>query len=499
MYFNFLFRKQVIFISLIVISSSFGQSGYNISLKLNKTRDSIAYLTFYNFDKTFIKDTCKIDKNGKILFSGKNKLETGIYSFVNQGKSIYFDFFVDEKNQYLEFENNDSEDKIDGLTVINSQTQSDFIEYLKYINLLNKDFDTFKLNNKLITKKDSVKFKEKQESLDKQILEYEKMFYEKHKLDYIGKVIKLKIENKINDFFKNSTTKQDSIKAYYSYKNQFWKNIDLKDESIIRNPFFYNKMKRYFENVVISNPDTLAIEIDKFLEKTDFKNLTYKTLLSHFIYSYETSKIMGFDKVFVHLVDKYVKTGKAAEIYDVETIKKIQSRSDIIKPLLLGVVAPDLNMIKASDFSLMKNLGFESAKNSEELTRIYYSNLQKIEKLYVNLHSLKADYIILVFWDVDCGHCKKEIPKLKEIFDQIKNKNVKLYSAYTGFDGDKFINFIETEKLQDWINVYDGAHVNNLLNKYDIYSTPVIYILDSSKKIIAKRISIEQIKDIIKY
>ena len=50
----------------------------------------------------------------------------------------------------------------------------------------------------------------------------------------------------------------------------------------------------------------------------------------------------------------------------------------------------------------------------------------------------------------------------------------------------------------DWINVYDGVHINNLKEKYDIYSTPVIYMLDKNKRIKAKRIGTEQVKDIVK-
>jgi hypothetical protein len=36
-----------------------------------------------------------------------------------------------------------------------------------------------------------------------------------------------------------------------------------------------------------------------------------------------------------------------------------------------------------------------------------------------------------------------------------------------------------------------------LKDKYDIYSTPVIYILDKDKKIKAKRIDVNQIKPIL--
>jgi hypothetical protein len=40
--------------------------------------------------------------------------------------------------------------------------------------------------------------------------------------------------------------------------------------------------------------------------------------------------------------------------------------------------------------------------------------------------------------------------------------------------------------------------LNNIREKYDVYSTPVIYILDKNKVIKAKKIGSEQIKDIIR-
>jgi predicted alpha/beta superfamily hydrolase len=61
---------------------------------------------------------------------------------------------------------------------------------------------------------------------------------------------------------------------------------------------------------------------------------------------------------------------------------------------------------------------------------------------------------------------------------------------------EKYQKYIIENKL-DWINVYDGVHINNLKEKYDIYSTPVIYVLDKNKVIKAKRIEVEQIKSIL--
>ena len=46
-----------IFISLTGFSTQ-AQSGYDITINLKNCKDTIAFLTFYQFDKTFIKDTC---------------------------------------------------------------------------------------------------------------------------------------------------------------------------------------------------------------------------------------------------------------------------------------------------------------------------------------------------------------------------------------------------------------------------------------------------------
>ena len=69
---------------------SFAQSGYEITINLKNCPDSLAYLTYYQFDKTLIKDTCTSIKDGKIVFKGKTKLDKGIYSLVSQKKSHLF-------------------------------------------------------------------------------------------------------------------------------------------------------------------------------------------------------------------------------------------------------------------------------------------------------------------------------------------------------------------------------------------------------------------------
>jgi thiol-disulfide isomerase/thioredoxin len=96
----------------------------------------------------------------------------------------------------------------------------------------------------------------------------------------------------------------------------------------------------------------------------------------------------------------------------------------------------------------------------------------------------------------NCGHCQKEIPKLKEIYDKWKDKSVMVYAVDIEVDEVKWKKFINEHHL-DWINVNDVNHQSNFRQLYDIYSTPIIYILDDKKVIRAKRIGVEQIDDFL--
>lgn len=493
--------KKLFLIVIFCFSSLFAvaQSGYEITINLKNCPDTLAYLTYYQFDKTLIKDTCTTIKNGKIVFTGKTKLDKGIYSLVSQKKAIYFDFFIDDTTQKLELKSEATANIGKELTALNSPLENQFFTYVQFINNQNKDFQTFKESTKLLTKKDSLALNKKQKEIEKSIQEYEEKFWLDHKETYIGEVMNLKMDRVLKNVPKASNGRPDSIQSYNYYKKHYWENVDFKDDGTMRNPFFHGRIKKYFESIVVTHPDSISVEIDKLMSKTKPGSLLYKLLLAHFTYTYETTKLMGFDKVFVHMSDNYFKTGKADGIYDdPDIVQKIIKRADKLKPLLVGVRAQDLFMIKAEDFDKMKAMGFETAKNSEEMTNVYYKNAEQIAKMFVKLSDVKAEYTILIFWDVDCGHCQKEVPKLLNAYNELINekKDVKVYSVYMQHEGEKYLKYIDEHKLP-WINVYDGAHYNNAVEKYDVYSTPVIYILDKNKVIKAKRIDADQVKTII--
>jgi thiol-disulfide isomerase/thioredoxin len=282
------------------------------------------------------------------------------------------------------------------------------------------------------------------------------------------------------------------------YKAHYFDGIDFKDNRLIRTPFFDDRVKRYFESIIVTHPDTAIVEIDRLLSKCPQDSVIYNNLLGYFTYKYEQSKIMGFDKVFVHIADKYIISGKAKKVYGEETVTKIKERVDIMRNLLLDAKVNELYMIDTVYAKQVLKMGFDTAKTSKAVTDLYYKNVEKLTPMFKTLYSVQAKYTVLVFWASDCGHCQTEIPKLQENLNKIKGKvDFKVFAVQTKEDYEEWRKFIIKNKLE-FINVFDPVHLNNLKERFDIYSTPVIYILDKDKKIKAKRLSADQTLDMLK-
>ncbi len=492
-------RKFILFFTLLLICTiAKAQSGYEIKINLQNCKDSVAYLAYYQFDKMYVADTCKKVKNGAILFKGKKDLTKGVYFLLSQDKKNYFDFLIDERTQKQELKS-DLTNVYENITTVNTKQNDNFFNYIRFIGSVNKRYEKFRKEVKEQKKKDSIAILTKEyKQLNQETIAIEQKVINENKGTYLADLMNLKISKEPLDIPKASNGRPDSVFVYKYTKKHFWDGINFQDDSNLNNPFFANKVKHYFNNMVLQTPDSVCVEIDRMLLKTKQGTKMNMLLLAYFTQNYEIPKIMGMDKVFVYIVDKYFKTGKAKGIYDESVIKLIVNRANTLAPLQLGKIAPELYMIDYRNQEKIAPLGLDKAKNSEEMTKIYFANKAEIEKNYTSLSSIKADYLILLFWDVDCGHCQKEVPKILKLYHDLLNekKDIKVFSVYTQNDFPKYKKYIEENKL-DWINVYDGAHVNNLKEKYDVVTTPVIYILDKNKTIKAKGIGHDNIKDII--
>jgi thiol-disulfide isomerase/thioredoxin len=423
-----------------------------------------------------------------------------MYILVSQATSVYFEFFVSDSQKFSI--NGDVTDPTSNLAVTGSKDNELFFSYLKYVAGKNKEFGKVIEQTKGKSKEDSLKFmQEKVKDFMASAKQYDADFMVKSKGTFVYDFMNLKTEKEPVNVPKASNGRPDSVYSYYYYKNHYFDGVDFKDERIIRTPLFDDRVKNYFDRVIVNHPDTAIKEIDAMLSKCVPNSMIYNQLIGYFTYKYEQSKIIGFDKVFVHIADTYILPGKAKGVYTEETTQKIKERVDIMRNLLLDAKVAELYMIDTADGASVRKMGFDTASNSKSVTDLYYKNLDKLTPMFKTLYSVKAKYTILVFWAADCGHCQTEIPKLHESLKTIqKTIDYKVFAVQTKDElYSSWKKFIIEKKIGDFIHVYDPVHINNLKERFDIYSTPVIYILDKDKKIKAKRLGAEQVVDFLKY
>ena len=127
------------------------------------------------------------------------------------------------------------------------------------------------------------------------------------------------------------------------------------------------------------------------------------------------------------------------------------------------------------------------------------------------LYKLVADYTIICFWDPTCGHCKEEVPRLDSIYRASwKKHGVKIYAVLSADSKEdlkpEWKKFIREHKLEDWTNVYQTKEMEKAVIEaqkagyrqlYDITLTPTIYLLDNEKRIIGKKLTWQQLDELL--
>ena len=190
-----------------------------------------------------------------------------------------------------------------------------------------------------------------------------------------------------------------------------------------------------------------------------------KYLVSKLANQAETSKVMGRDAVYAHLLNKYYINDPF--LWDTTTVRLVKERYKYLKNLLIGSKIPDL---KATDVN-----GKEKA-----------------------LYNMKSAFTILYIYASDCEHCKYFTPQLVKFVQSNMSKGVEVFAPIFGDNLATWKEFIKEYGTESFVNVIDKTGKINFYQEFDAQFTPTIYILDEDKKIIGKgNMNIETMKEII--
>ena len=442
---------------------SYSQKGFNIKVTVHGLpEDSMCRLANYYGDKQYLQDSALADANGTVIFKGDIEWPGGIYLFVLPEKK-YFEMIVD-KEQHFALET-DVSDYVANMKTTRSADNKLFYDYLQWIGKKSKEMEVLKVDYEKAKDKpkEQKAVQAKMDTLNKTVIGMKKKFMTDNPDAFMTKVFRTSQEVEMPDFKKPDGT-LDTAGQFNYYKSHFFDNIDFTDDRMLRTPVLFPKIEQYMTKLTIQIPDSIISAADYLVELARPNLEVFKFVVWWITNHYETSNIMGMDAVFVHMAEKFY-TPEQAYWMDSVGLYKIQDRAKILKPILLG--------------QKVKNLVLEDTAG-----------------VYHSLYDIKKPFTILIFWDPDCGHCQKAMPKLKDLYDKYKAKGVEVFAVDNEAEVDKWKKYIREHDL-NWINTGDPNFHNNFRHDYDLTSTPQLFLLDDTKTIIAKRIDVETLGDIL--
>jgi thiol-disulfide isomerase/thioredoxin len=443
----------------------FSQS-YNIDVKINDLKDSELYLGYYYAGKTYVKDTIKLDENGRGTFTGDSLLDQGEYIIVLPSKN-YIDILIGEDQKFsLE---TSTDNVVKGLKIKGSIENSAFHEFQQFMNSKNSESSNIQSRLKVLEENsDSIQIlKDQLNVLSSEV----KIYWEKVILENEGSMIAVFIkaiqnieipEIEIPVHIQN----KDSVRWFHSYnynRQHYFDNIDLSDQRLLLTPFFHSKLENFFTKILIQDPDTLNHYIDIVASRAEPNDAMFEYVLRFLMNTYSQSNIMGMDKVLVHIAETYYLTDRV-DWYDEESTKKLKDHIAKLQFNLIGNIAQDLKM-------------------------------ETIDEQYTRLHEINAKYTLVYFWEPNCGHCKKVTPKVYELYQEFSRDEFEVLAIYTQRNKEEWTKYIYDKGYEDWINAWDPFLLTNFKFFYNVNSTPIIFLLDENKKIIAKRIGHETLRN----
>ncbi|WKZ67383.1 MAG: DUF5106 domain-containing protein [Flavobacteriales bacterium] len=457
---------------------------------LGMAKGDTVYLANYYGNKLYYADTAIVDAKATAVFKKESGYAAGVYAVVVPGPK-YFELVVNEPVIKVSTR---KEDLLPALQVKQSRENELFIGYIRFLNERRLEGEAQKA--RLDAAKDEAtrtEVKAAMEDLDKRVKQNQRDLVSGNPGTLVASLVKMSMAVELPEPRKADGS-LDSAAAYYQYREHFWDNFDLTDDRIVRVPVFGNKLEEYLTKVIAQVPDTINRLADALIARTGSSKETFKYIVHNITHKFETSEIMGMDAVFVHMALTYYcpKPGQASRVdwMEADKLEKLCERARKQAPLVLGRKAPYLCLTDST------------------------------EEKWINFYDLKEEFVVIIFWDPHCGHCKKELPEIYKVYkERLKPMGVEVYAVAKAVDESlmkdwkKFIR----ENTPDWVNVgltknvFEEAKKDprkfiprlttleslNYADTYDVFSTPKLFVVDGDRRFVGKSLTADQIADLV--
>ena len=114
----------------------------------------------------------------------------------------------------------------------------------------------------------------------------------------------------------------------------------------------------------------------------------------------------------------------------------------------------------------------------------------------INIKKLKGKIIVLDFWASWCGPCRKEIPNVKKVYAEYKNKGIQFLSVSIDAKKEAWTKALKEEQMP-WMQGWTPDAGKSVMNTYQFGGIPFIILIDKEGNIYRKNLRGEDIKNAI--
>ncbi len=468
-------KRFLLSLKLLSGFAVFAQTGYEIKVTFKPYKKQYIYLGHY-FGKTYpILDSVMLNDKSEAVFKGTEKLQGGIYLVGYPNKAGFFEILIDKQQKFSLIADTATISK--GVKFINSPDNSQFNTYQQHMIVSGKEITAAQQAlKKAVSAIDSAHWKEELIRLDKEVMKFREEMIRKDPSNFLSVLLITMREPQLTGRLKDPTNKTDSLDSYNFYKKHYWDGVNFWDGRLAYTTLFEEKLDKYFAQLVVPQQDSIINEMEWMLGTASINEEMTRFLLIKFVNRYLNQKYMWEDAIFVNLFEKYFAQKNYPWLND-KGRKLITDRAYSLMANIMGSPAADIELP-------------DTTGNT------------------ISLYGITADYTIVAFWDPTCGHCKEVLPKLDSFYRaKWKAAGLKIFTIAKETDGSKkdWLNFINEQHLQEWINVYyskadDKARIDagipGYSQLYDVLTFPTLYLLDKEKRIVAKKLTYQQIDDV---
>jgi peroxiredoxin len=457
-------RRFLLFMVFMAAMVPVAGKGYKIVVKLAAAPSAQVFLAGYYGSNIYLKDTTLTDATGRGVFERDTLLPQGLYKiYLDQER--HFDFLLGA-DQTLTLTNTGF--SLEGLTVEGAVESGEFLDYMRWLRDRQKELANL---DTLLSRAEGME----KDSISSQIraLSASVSTYWKRKSDqYPGTMLAAFLMANYTEELRPEDipaayTTNDSLRWVYEYtyrKNHFFDHLDLSDERLLNTPLLKSRLDTYLEKVLLQLYDSVKPAAYALIQRASGHPQTYRYVTSHLLNAALASRVMGMDALFVDIARDYYLSGKAAWA-DSTTLAKIRENVIFLEHNLIGQQARDVRM-------------------------------ETLDGQPFRLYQQNHLYTILVFYEPNCSHCNEFVPRLyQEVYLPFRDKGLEVVAVYTMDQKEAWQAFTEKYHLADWTNVWDPHHLSRFKIIYDTRTTPSVYLLDREKKILAKKFSLEFLKE----